>query len=879
MTVVMLSAARMATAQCDGPKRPPTAAEAKAYADGFALFQRIAPKAPAGWTATDSRTEPVITFICASPLYNFTHWSFSRTFNRSQTEMQARGDAALKKTEAVMARADARNKAKETKLADLDRRQADLAKRIETAAGQQNFAALAAISEESNKLAAEREALMTDSVAETEMTAIDAEVTRDQTAQFTMSYGETDVAMSNPFKPMASAVGKGFRQEAVVRLEPQWNALPSDVPPPVRTLLESCLVKDPRRRVGDISTALFVLDKAASLAAPAVMPHTTATATTFASGGRWVWMAGFGVAALAMFALAIPAVRHLRETPPPLPPEMRVEIGTPATDQPTMFALSPDGRQIAFVASGEGASRLWLRSLATTMAQPLAGTEGARYPFWSPDGRSIGFFSGSALKRLDIGGGAPRTLAPVVNGSGGTWNADGVIVFAPSFTTPLMRVAAIGGAALPVTTLSPHQASHLWPWFLPDGRRFLFTAAGGSDVAGIYLAALDGSTPTRLTSADGSGIYLPAEPGHAQAFRESGWLLWLQAGSLLARQLDLVKGELTGDPVTLADGTADRRSAVSVAATGLVAYRTALDTERQLTWVDRSGTVRGVLGDPDSTLYAPRVSPDGRRVVVARGVPGNRHLWLLDGARANRFTFDAGDDYFPVWSPDGTRIVYLSKRTGRGDIYQKRTDGAGVEEPLLASDQFKAPDSWSADGRFLLYDNLDPRTGWDILVTAMAGDGRPSAFLQTPSFEAWSVFSPDGRWVAYESNESGRMEVYVRPFLNGAAHTAAGAGGGQWQMSTAGGIMPAWRRDGKELYYLSPAGDMMAVPVTVTGTSLEPGAPVMLFPTRIVGGGVDAQQGRQYDVAPDGRFLINTERAAATAPITLLMNWDPAEKK
>ena len=213
VSVLMLSVTRMATAQCDGPKRPPTAAEAKAYADGFALFQRIAPKAPAGWTASDDRKEPVITFICASKTYNFTRWSFSRTFNRSQAEMQARGDAALKKMEAVRARADARNKAKEAKLADLDRRQADLAKRIEAATGQQNFAALAVISEQNNKLAAEREALMTDSVAETEMTAIDAEVTRDQTAQFTMIYGETNVAMSNAFKPMASAVGTGYRQD------------------------------------------------------------------------------------------------------------------------------------------------------------------------------------------------------------------------------------------------------------------------------------------------------------------------------------------------------------------------------------------------------------------------------------------------------------------------------------------------------------------------------------------------------------------------------------------------------------------------------------------------------------------------------------------
>ena len=211
--VVMLPVARTAAAQCDGPKRPPTAAEAKAYADGFALFQRIAPPTPAGWTATDSRTEPVITFICDSPLYDFTRWSFSRTFNRSDAEMQARGDAALKKTEEVRARADARNKTKETKLADLDRRQVDLAKRVEAAAAQQNLAALSAISEESDKLAAEREALMTDSEAEAEMTKVGAEVTRDQTAQFTVTYGGTDVALSDAYKPMASAVGKGYRQD------------------------------------------------------------------------------------------------------------------------------------------------------------------------------------------------------------------------------------------------------------------------------------------------------------------------------------------------------------------------------------------------------------------------------------------------------------------------------------------------------------------------------------------------------------------------------------------------------------------------------------------------------------------------------------------
>ncbi len=259
----------------------------------------------------------------------------------------------------------------------------------------------------------------------------------------------------------------------------------------------------------------------------------------------------------------------------------------------------------------------------------------------------------------------------------------------------------------------------------------------------------------------------------------------------------------------------------------------------------------------------------------------------MAGARTRRVTFDAAADVAPLWSPDGTRIVFRSQRTGPGDLYQKLTSGAGAEERLVASDQLKTLNSWSADGRFLLYNSTDPRTSTDLWVVPMAGDRTPSVFLKTPFREAWGAFSPDGRWVAYMSNESGRMEIYVRPFVPpGAAGTlrlrsgqAAEATGGQWQVSTAGGVFPMWRPDGKELYYLDPAGGMMAAPITVTGSTLEPGAPVVLFPTRIVGGGVDAQQGRQYDVAPDGRFLINTELDSAAAPITLLMNWNPEAKK
>jgi Tol biopolymer transport system component len=675
---------------------------------------------------------------------------------------------------------------------------------------------------------------------------------------------------------------------AVIHMEPVWSRLPTATPASVRTVLQRCLQRDPRQRLRDIGDVRLALEGAFETAdgdagtqrpdravVQQQLQDQIAAAVALvrrALGRRVAWV---GVATLITGAIAGAAVWSATR-PVPTPPETRVEINTPATDQPAHFALSPDGRQIVFVASGDGASRLWLRSLATTTAQPLQGTEEAASPFWSPDGRSVGFFAGGALKRLDVrgsgAGGAPQTLAPATNGSGGTWSADGVILFAPTLTNPVMRVSATGGAATAVTMLGPSQRGHVAPYFLPDGRRFLFYVNGSPDVLGIYLGALDGGAPTRLTPSDGTASYLP-----------SGWLLWVRARTLVAQRLDVAKAALTGDPATLADGVAVDgvyRSAVSAAATGLVAYRTGGGSQRQLTWVDRSGTARGVVGEPDTTLLQPRVSPDGRRVIVNRNVQGNQDLWLLDGGRASRFTFDAGSERYPVWSPDGTRIVFRSPRTGASDLYQKLTSGAGAEESVVLSDQTNIATSWSADGRFLLYHSLDPQTNGDLWVVPMAGDRTPSVFLKTPFREVYGEFSPDGRWVAYHSNESGRPEVYVRPFfppvsLNSAAGTTAAAAAGQWQVSTAGGIHPVWRPDGKALYYLNPEGAMMAGPITVAGDTLEPGAPVVLFPTRIVYGGVDNQVGRQYDVAPDGRFLINMELPGDAAPITLIQHWQP----
>ena len=691
----------------------------------------------------------------------------------------------------------------------------------------------------------------------------------------TRAFGDEDVSMT---------------LSKILQREPDFDALPSTVPARVSQVLRVCLRKDPKQRVADIRDVRLALEGAFETVGPTTT--TTSLSSAAADRGR-LWMAAFAVAALVSIAMAVPTLRYLREMPAPALGETRLDIVTPATNQPLDFALSPDGRQIVFVAPGDGAPRLWVRWLAKTTAQSLAGTEGATHPFWSPDSRSIGFFAGSALKRLDLGGGAPQTVAPVSSGQGATWNADGVILFAPTTISPLMRVPVTGGAAKAATTLGPQQLAHRAPYFLPDGGRFLFFAMGAPDAAGIYLGALDGRAPTRLTPGDGSAVFLPDRHEPGGSLRGGGWLLWVRTGMLVAQQLDVEKAALIGEPLTLADGVAtegDSRSAVSVATVGLVTYRTGASSQRQLTWFDRSGTARGTIGDPDGTLARPRVSRDGRRVAVSRTVQGNTDVWLLDGVRASRLTFDAAVDSYPVWSPDGSRIVFSSNRTGRFALYQMLTIG-GVEEQLMAaSDEYVASYSWSVDGRRLLYGSIASQGNVDLWIVPMVGERTPWAFAKTPFREAYGVFSPDGLWVAYQSNESGRPEVYVRPVVPpsreaqsadkpaGGTGTAAAAGG-QWQVSTAGGVFPAWRPDGKELYYLNPAGVMMAASITVTGTTLAPGAPVVLFPTRVAGGGVDTQQGRQYDVGPDGRFLINILVDSAVAPITLLMNWKPEGKK
>ncbi len=645
-------------------------------------------------------------------------------------------------------------------------------------------------------------------------------------------------------------------------------------PPGFERLVGKCLSKDPDERWQSAKDLCDELKWVGSVPDSHGGSGVASTHTTSAPGVR-VWGVVAAVAVLALVVTVWLAFRGEGQVLRPVSPETRLEISTPPTEEPASFALSPDGLRVVFVASGDGVTRLWLRPLATTMAQPLAGTDGALDPFWSPDGRSIGFFANGQLKRIDLDGGGPKSLAAVTGARGGAWSSKGVIVFAPSQNSPLLRVPAGGGEAVPVTSLSEGQQSHRWPNLLPDGHRFVFYVRGASESAGIWLGDLGGAAPRHLSPADGAAVSLP-----------SGWLTWVRGNALVAQKLDADGAVLEGTIRTLAQDVLrddSNRSLASAADTGSIAYRTGPGGQRQLTWFDRSGETLGTMGSPDPTYRYASLSSDGRRVAVSRITQGNYDIWLMDATRSSRFTFDQGVDEFPIWSPDDTRIVFRSLRSGHYDMWEKLVGGGAGETRLAPTDQQKTPLSWTRDGRFLLFQNVtDPVTSVDLWVLPMSAGRTPWAFLETRFTERGGVFSPDGRWVAYHSDESGQPEVYVQPFTGPDIATRSDSNAqptrvrGQWQISNGGGIYPVWRRDGKELYYINPAGVLMAVQMTIAGSSLETGAPVALFPTRIFGGGVENRQGRSYDVAPDGRFLINTVVPSAAAPITLLQNWNPA---
>jgi len=647
---------------------------------------------------------------------------------------------------------------------------------------------------------------------------------------------------------------------AVLRGGTDWSALPTSTTTDIRRLLRLCLERDPQKRLQSAADARIRLTEGAGLA-----PQLPEAAVAPAVRGR-VWQAA--AAAFALIAAGLGA-NTLRHAPAVEPPEQRTEIVTSATPDPNSFALSPDGQQVVFVASGDGSVRLWLRSLAETTARPLPGTEGAVHPFWSPDARSVGFFAEGKLKRLDIGATKSIALADVVGMRGGTWGKDGTILFAKGTVGPLLRLPSSGGNPSPVGAVAAGQSNHRFPIFLPDGRRFLYFALGTPETQGIYLGSLDSSESTRLTAAASAGIYLA-----------SGWLLRVSEGALVAQKLDVDGRKLLGDPVTVTDQlTYDGTTfvpAVSVSAAGAMLYRAGGAAYRELRWFDPRGGALGPLGMPDDYLINPRLSPDSTRALVFRTVGANSDIWQIDDVRTNRVTVDPASDQFPIWSPDGKRIVFRSNRTRTGvyNLFVTSVSSPGSERLLLESARDKLPNDWSRDGKYLSFQDNDPQTGWNLWALSLDGPHAPFVVLETPFDERGANFSPDGQWIAYHSSQSGRYEVYVRPFLVPDASRPVAANVPQWQVSTEGGVFSKWSADGRTVFYQSLDGQIMAVPVTLSGERVQVGTPTAVFRPSLFGAGGDINLGRQWDRASDGRFLVNAVREV-TSSLVLIQHWRP----
>jgi Tol biopolymer transport system component len=659
---------------------------------------------------------------------------------------------------------------------------------------------------------------------------------------------------------------------AVIHKEPAWSSLPADTPEWLRTLLRRCLLKDPKKRLPHIGLARIEIEDAPADTSAQPAGATAVSSRLVRSNAlAWSMAAAAGVLGAAFgvttFVGRETIDAQVTRTSLLTPDEMSL-AGTPAN----RFALSPDGRRLAFLASGRGQrAQIWVRSLDSLTPRSLSGTDGTIAAAWSPDGRFLAFVADGMLKKIDAGGGPPVTLANKASDLGLAWGPDGTILFVPEVRSPLFQVSAAGGAPSPVTTLDPASGDldHRMPFFLPDGRHFLFLAVGSpanpGEARAIYGASLDSPGESRLVLQGGSNAQYSA-----------GYLLFMRETTLMAQPFDAAGLRLTGEAVPLAErlqlgGSTGRNAAFDVSQGGSLVYQTGVGGElSQLVWYDRAGKQSGTLGASGDQMSV-ELSPDGTRALVSVLDPaiGTRDLWMYDVRRGfrTRFTFDPASENLGTWSPDGTRVVFNSSRQGGVfDLYQKASNGAGAEELLVSDDRNKEPYSWSQDGRVLAYSRFGAKTLQDLWTVTLAGDRKPAVLLETPFVDHRPRVSPDGRWLVYTSNESGRPEVYVTTFPDGS---------GKWQVSTAGGNFPRWRRDGREIFYLSPDDVLMAGEVHTDGGVFQVGVVQRLFQARPRFTGVTQQSGYGYDVSADGqRFLVNTLLdETSTDPLTLLINW------
>ena len=640
---------------------------------------------------------------------------------------------------------------------------------------------------------------------------------------------------------------------SVVKTEPDWQALPAETPGAIRRLLRRCLRKDGKERLHDISDARIEIQdaraEAASEAATILVPVVTRrrrerlawTLATFATG----------VAALAASALAVGYWGRPAAEPRPVtflvaPPEtMTFDIGSPLPQ----LSVSPDGTRLVFtVRDNSNIIRLWERPLRALSGHLLAGTEGAFAPFWSPDSRFIGFFADGKLKTVAVDGGLPQTLSDGPNSGPGTWNRDGVILFADREGMPIRRVSAGGGEAVTTVTKldqSRGERTHLHPHFLPDGKRFLYLAQSTSpeQPSGIYVKTLD-SDDARLVVQANSNV----------AYVAPGYLVYGRDGTLIAQPFDASRAETTGDPVPFAErvqtNVRNGRAAFAVSEAGVLAYRVGVTATSRLVWRDRSGKELRTIGPPGA-YRNPRLSPDGSRLVVEIGESAiSRDLWLADAADGwafRPFTFGRMRLVSPVWAPDGNHIAWGGGLWGAQQIFRKPSSGAGKEELLLEERGDWVVDDWLSDA-VLYHDGGASGGSPGLRLLPSSGSRSASTSPEGRTFlTTHARVSPDGRWVAGVSLVSGYRDVYVQDFP---------AAIGKWRISTAGGDEPKWRRDGKELFYLALDGKLMAVPIKLGTTTPGAGVPVPLFQTRVEGAGG----------APDIFHQYRCQRRRATIP-------------
>jgi eukaryotic-like serine/threonine-protein kinase len=644
-------------------------------------------------------------------------------------------------------------------------------------------------------------------------------------------------------------------------------------------IVQRALAKDPEERwqsAADIKLEIQWLS-GQSHSAAALAP---ATSRKRPKGWKIAVIAGvgmllaFGAGWMLRPTPAVPSLRAVILPPDKVSFDLKGDYAGPAV-------ISPDGQMIAFAAHGDNSQKaIWVRPVGTMSAQRLVGTEGCSFPFWSPDSKWIGFFAEGKLKKIAAGGGPALALAAALNPRGGTWSKDDVILYAPNFQGGLFRVSAKGGAATETTKLSGTQTTHRWPYFLPDGKGFLYLAASHSGTAdgalGVYFATLDGKTSKQVMPSDAGAQYA------------NGHLFYHVGSALMSQPFNTSKGELQGEAAAIVDRVQHDagvwRTLFSVSENGSLIYQAgdsgSLGSE--LTWMDRAGKKLGRIGERE--LYIdPRLSPDGNMIAVTRGDPV-QDIWTIDLRRNvnTRLTFGGSTHLTPSWSPDGKYVAYsVGSQTQGGTCIRYRLANGGGDEVIigdkLAPEQMTvaggvvacASPQWSPDGRFLLFvRGTGPSDTAIYGVDLQSSDKKPFLVVAPESRSAIIIelrFSPNGRWIAYSSNQSGRLEIYLTRF-NGPK--------GRWQVSTNSGTFPDWRKDGKELYFMDPQGAIYAVPISETGETIHVGTPERLFRADVSAVGVS------FDATDDGKkFLVNISPEQEQTPLVLVTNWVAELKK